>query len=823
MAVLLGLAAIAAACHRAGAPLFSDLPIHLDEHLDAARVDGSAVPKDLPAPVVWQFDVPQPGWKTIVPLLPSVQPATVVQQDGVLRISLTEANRQRRGMRGGAYVDLPGWNRQDWSVLAVRARATGPVQSLTVSFNLRQQHGDRFDEYEPFLNRGEVTNLINDGAVHRYLLRADWANWWEGDPAWRQLGLTVSAGGPAQVDILSVELVPKEARYADKPAGVITEAREEVYRRAVYTHVPARLAVPVTIPAGGRLDFGLGVLRSDAPVTFQVKVSVDTDGDGSARERTVFAETYSDRDRWGQRSADLSRWAGQTVRLILETAPSPPSRTSQGRPGSVALWSTPTLSGAPPRGGPPNVILYVIDAGGAEYMSAYGYNRHTTPHLERLAQEGALFENAHSNSTWSKPSTTSFMTGLHHTVLGGYETPSDPLPARAETMAQILHRAGWQTGVFTSNSWCGTMSGLERGVDQMIETVSGANSASSAELQGDFWRWREAYPGRPYWAHFQSTDVHWPWEAEPPIAGVFFSRAERTAFYEMERKLGAGSGLAGRFWGLRAGAQSFIKSGVDRDAYFDGVRGAFDEAMAYTDLQLGRLVERLKASGEWENTLLLVTADHGDWPGLGYFEAGDPFARVAYLNPYLSHVPLVISWPGHIKPGQRFREPVSLIDLLPTILDLTRQPHPPSIQGQSLAPLLLGRRGWHNRPVILDEMNVDPKTHLLSGAIEMIDGRWAASLAIDQAAQNAQSQTAHIQSIQGSESGPRLLLYDLWNDPLCRHSLHAERPDLVKHYTGLLEREFREHRALAKQYPRSGEGALDTHQLDTLKSLGYIK
>jgi arylsulfatase A-like enzyme len=787
----------------AHAPLSSELPIHLEEHLDAARVEGSLVPKNLPGPVLWHFDQPQPAWKAVIPLLPSMQPAAIEARDGGLRISLTEANRQRHGLRGGVYVDLPGWNRQDWAVLVVRARATGPVGNLTLHFNLRQSHGELFYEYEPFRNRGESANLINDGAAHSYLLRADWGSWWEGEPAWRQLGLMIDAKGPASVDILSVELVPKEARFAEKPAGVVTEAREALYRRSIYTHAPARLGVRVAVPRGGRLDFGLGVLRGDAPVTFRVKVAEE-----GGREETLFAATYADRDRWGQRSVDLSRWAGRTVRLVLETAPGP-----GGRPGSVALWATPTLSGEVVSrgraGGPPNVILYVIDAGGAEYMSAYGYNRRTTPHLERLAQEGALFENAHSNSTWSKPSTTSFMTGLHHTVLGGFETASDPLPERAETMAQILHRAGWQTAVFTSNSWCGTMSGLERGVDQMIESISGPNSASSAELQGDFWRWREIYPGRPYWVHFQSTDVHWPWEPEAPVAGVFLSRAERASFYEMERKLGAGAGVAARFWALRSGSQTFIRSGVDREAYFDGVRGAYDEAMAYTDLQLGRLVERLKATGEWENTLLIVTADHGDWPGLGYFEATDPDARVAYLNPYLTHVPLVVVWPHHIAPGQRFREPVSLIDLLPTVLDLTVQPHPGSLQGQSLAPLLLGRPGWQPRPVILDEMNVDPKTHQLSGAIEIIDGRWGASLAIQQST--------------GDHAGPPLLLYDLWSDPYCRHSLHAERQDLVKHYTGLLERQFREHRTLAKQFPRTGEGALAPSQLDALKSLGYIR
>jgi arylsulfatase A-like enzyme len=400
------------------------------------------------------------------------------------------------------------------------------------------------------------------------------------------------------------------------------------------------------------------------------------------------------------------------------------------------------------------------------------------------------------------------MTGLHHTVLGGYETATDPLPDKAETMAQILHRAGWQTGVFTSNSWCGTMSGLDRGVDQLIESISGPNSASSSELQADFWKWREAYPGRPFWAHFQSTDVHWPWEPVPPVAGTFLSHAERAGFYEMERKLGIGAGVAGRFWGLRAPAAAFTRAEVDRDAYFDAVRGVFDEAMAYTDLQLGRLVDRLKATGEWENTVLIVTADHGDWPGLGYFPASDPAARVPYLNPYITRVPLVVTWPGHIAPGRRLHEPVSLIDLLPTILDFTRRPHPAALQGQSLAPLLLGRSGWQPRPVILDEMNVNPKTHQLHGAVEMIDGRWGASLAIDEGPE--------------PEPGPRLLLYDLWNDPYCLHSLHAERPDVAKRYTDLLERRFREHRALAKQFPRGAEGALGSSQLETLKSLGYI-
>ncbi|MES1241542.1 MAG: sulfatase-like hydrolase/transferase, partial [Acidobacteriota bacterium] len=627
-AAAIALILLTSGCRRDGsAPpstLGADVPLHLEEHLASARVEGSAVPKELPKAVEWKFDRPT-GWKTVVPLVPWSAPASVRQTGGVLRVELTEANRRRRTLHGGAYVELPGWNREDWAFLIVRARSSGELGAMTIGFNLRRQVEDI--EGGPFVLQGASATLINDGAVHDYLLRADWAGWESREEPLRELGLTLTSQAPAALEILSISLVPKEARYAEAPAGVVTEPRDALYRRSLYGHAPGKLTWRVRVPEGGRLDFGLGVLREDAPVAFRVLA------DGKA----VFEESYAKKTVWGQRSVDLSRHAGRTVDLTLEAA---------GRTGSVALWSAPTLSGRPAGGDrPPNVLLYVIDAGGAEYTSAYGYNRRTTPNLERLATEGALFEKAYSNSSWSKPSTTSFMTGLHHTVLGGYRNPDDPLPPKASTMAELLHAAGYQTGVFTSNAWCGSLSSLDRGVDNLVESISGANSASSEELQRAFWRWREAYPGRPWWVHFQVTDVHWPWEPEAPVAGTFLSATERQAFADMEHRLAVANGVSGRSWGLRAPGQVFEKAGIDRKAYFQGVRGSFDEAMAYADLQLGALVDRLKATGEWDNTLLIVYADHGDWPGLGYFDAWDPFQRVPYINPYLTRVPLVVVWP----------------------------------------------------------------------------------------------------------------------------------------------------------------------------------
>jgi arylsulfatase A-like enzyme len=787
---------LAAVGCRPGDSTANDQPVHLEERLAEAHVQGSEAPKDPPVPAEWRFDEPRPEWQPVMPLLPGREPVAVSRVDDALRLTLSPANRFRRQLQGGVSLDLPaGWSRHDWSYAVVRARATGPVRNLALGANLRRAAGDTVFDFHPFESHGESVPVIADGAVHRYLLRADWGQ--EGETAWRQFGLLVEATRPASLDVLSISLIPKEAGYAKEKAGIVTEPRDQVYRRALYLHAPGKVSIPVRVPERGRLDFGLGVLRADAPVTFRVTVG----------KEALFEETYRDKDRWGQRSLDLSRWAGRRIALTL-------AADAPGRPGTVALWAAPTLSGVSGVSGArknrrPNVILYVIDAGGALYTSAYGAHRRTTPNLERLAAQGALFEHAYSNSTWSKPSTASFMTSLQHSVLGGYENPADPLPDQARTMAQILHDAGWQTGVFTSNAWCGVLSNLERGVDFLRETVPGPNSTSSRELHEAFFRWRDAYPGQPYWVHFQTTDVHWPWEPVPPIAGTFLSGADRDAFHEMERRLGEASGASGRDWALRAAPALFQKAGVDPRAYFDGVRGVYDEALAHNDFQLGRLVEQLQARGEWEDTLLIVTADHGDWPGLGYLGDLNPFVRIPNFHPYLTRVPLVVVWPGRIAPGQRFAQPVSLLDLLPTILELSGEPVPEALQGQSLAPLLLGQPGWEPRPVILDEFNVDSKTKRLQGFLEIVDGRWGASLALGQEG-------------EGRDAGPPLVLYDLWNDPFCKRSLHAERPGLAKKYRALLERRFREHLRRAKGYTRSGEGALSSEQLQTLKSLGYL-
>ena len=530
----------------------------------------------------------------------------------------------------------------------MRARTSDKISAVGVGFNLRKELSADLWAKWPFLHGSDRIPVIRDGTEQTYVFRADshfMGDLWEGP--WRQFGVEFWAREPASVDILSVSIIPKEARYASAAVGLRTEVRDEAYRRTLFTHTPAKLEYRVQVPPAGRLDVGLGVLRENEPITFRVAARPD----GQEAEY-LLDESYADADHWAQRSLDLAQFAGRTVTLSLET--------EAESVGTVALWAAPTLSGKRATE-KPNIVFYIIDGAGADYMSAYGYNRRTTPNIERLAAEGALFEHAYSNSSWTRPSTLSFLTGLQHSALGGMQNGRNAPPPEVPTISEHLHQAGYQTALFTSNANAANMSGLDRGVDVLREKEAEL-SESTIELHADFWNWRTQYPGEPYWVHFQTTDVHGPHLPPSPFAGLYVSPERLKTIQDWRRQLRAVADYRVVPW-----SKDFDKAGVDRVAYFNTMRDIYAETMAHQDYQLGRLVERLKAQGEWENTLLIIASDHGPAGASADFavatlESLPPlwgFGPLSMrtgpiLRPGVARIPLIFVWPGHIKPGFPF-------------------------------------------------------------------------------------------------------------------------------------------------------------------------
>ena len=816
-------------CGSSPGPLDSRTALHLEDHLETAEIESAGPSTGALREIEWKFDEPRPEWKPVaIPGRSGIRYSTeLVSIDGALKLSLLEVGRAGMLIIGGLYTELDDWDFDDWEAIVLRARTSDPVWGMMIGFEFEAGVMPK-DMVGHLAGMVEATPVFSDGELQTYVFPVTRPESKgpesEGkDEPWKHLGIAVGALEEASFEIVSISAVPSGGAFRD-PYGVKSVARENSVRRTLFAHTPARLSYRVNVPSGGRLDLELGVVRSDVAVDF--KVSAEADG---AVLQTLFEQSHSDAAAWRPVSVDLSSYVGQPVTLSLEA--------DAEREGTVALWAAPTLGGDY-RSDKPNVIFYVIDGAGADYMSVYGYNRRTTPNMERLAAEGAVFERAFSNSTWTQPSTASFMTSLQHSVLGGLNRGvySSPIPPSAKTMAEHLHDAGYLTSSFTTNPNAGLLIGIERGMDALFEHLGGHHSVSSKDLQQDFWTFREQYPVEPYWAHFQTTDVHWPYRPVPPFAGLYVSPEQSAELSEWEGKMFSKQlELTSIFAAYRAALE---RESIPRQTFYERHRGLYDETMAHQDYQLGRLVDRLKASGEWERTLLIIAADHGHPAGSysrfgrGMLEEEPPDWEGALLGSFNSRIPLIFVWPGRIEGGRRFTEPVSMIDVLPTVLDLVGLPQPEVLQGQSLVPLLRGQPGWEPHPVIFDEFRVDTETGEWFGNIEMVDGRWGASLEVSPVKEGADPNFGRHAIPAGGRWGathpyfdeaPRLLLYDLFSDPYALHNVNERYPELVDKYRERLQAQWEAHQALATQFQAGEDVPLSPDQLQQLRSLGYVQ
>ncbi len=817
---------------RADAPASGAL-IHLDLELRRARVTSAEAPASAREQREWTFAEPRSDWRAISSAnFPGLAKVELASENGALRLSLEEPEGAHgRMILGGIAIDVPESPVDQWAGLLVRARSHSRMAGIGAACNVEARKSIP-NGFSFFGGREGTAPVFNDGSVQDYFLPIAPHPDDEAAPAahgtFKSVGVFASAPQPAALEILSIALVPRGATYLES-TGVRTLTRDSFTRTAIFAHSPASLAFKVRVPEGGRLDLGLTCLEGES-IAYRTTAQA-----GTSEPKVLASESIEDSAHWQQRSVDLSAFAGQEIELALEA--------TSATPGAVAFWGAPIVSGGPakrPKSEHPNVVFYVIDGGGADLMSLYGYNRRTTPFLERLAKEGVVFENAHSNSTWTQASTASFMTSLQHSVLGGLRrgVHSTPVPSKAVTMAERMHAGGYETAVFTTNPNCARVIGLERGVDVMRDTDAGRSSNSSPELHARFWDFRKQYPGHPYWVHFQTTDVHEPNEPPPPFAGLFVTPEEHKKIREWDEQLFE---KAGDVFGTTSIVDFYDialeRADIDRKSYFSGRRGLYDETMAHQDRELERFVDRLKAEGEWENTILVIAADHGHPAGTfarfgrGLIEPEPDGWQGALFENYSTRVPLVFVWPRGIQGGRRIEQAVSMIDVLPTILDLAGLPPPEIAQGRSLAPLLRGGK-LDPRPVILDEFRVDEGSGQMVGNLEMMDGRWGASLEIAPVAPGGDAAHGRHAFPAGGRWGAvhpyfadatRFLLYDLWNDPFATRAVNDEHPELVDQYEKKLEEHWSVHQALAKQFGEAGDAALDPKMLRQLQALGYTR
>jgi arylsulfatase A-like enzyme len=361
----------------------------------------------------------------------------------------------------------------------------------------------------------------------------------------------------------------------------------------------------------------------------------------------------------------------------------------------VGIWRTlaerASLASLPSaRTGATNVLFIILDTVRSANLGLYGYQRPTTPRLERFATRGVVFDQAISPSSWTLPSHASMFTGREPRALSaGWLTPLD---GAVPTIAEVLRGRGYATAGFVANLQYGTYeTGLDRGfirysdypislgqifmhsglgvflaARRALRTLVGTDEVlgrrNADRINADFFGWLDGVEGRPFFAFLNYYDAHDPYL--PPD--------------EFFRKL-TGRERPGRLSPLRRLTVRERREGV-RPADLRLEIDSYDAAIAYLDDRIGRLLDDLERRGILDNTVVVIASDHGEEFG----EHGVYYHGHSLYLPSL-HVPLIVAYPGG-PAGLRVSEPVSLTDIAPTIAQLAGIEETTGLGGRSLAP-----------------------------------------------------------------------------------------------------------------------------------------
>lgn len=453
-------------------------------------------------------------------------------------------------------------------------------------------------------------------------------------------------------------------------------------REGIVLPAPATAAFTVTLPAGDLvLEFGATTLFEQRstwrrrPTTLQV-VARENDGE----ERLLLEQRFG-RDSttaWRDSEADLSRYAGQTVSLEF--------RADSSGSDDLLVIGAPRVRRRAPQDPRPNVILISIDTLRADRMSAEGYPRETTPHLDRFARTNVWCRQAMSSSSYTLPAHGTLMTGQLASLHGAEDDRvgrNRLSPRRSDLLALRLREAGYLTAAFTGGVYLAPRYGFDLGFDRY-------NYVDSFLTEFDQ-RWEDhPVPDQPEFnlqhhrQHRVDGVIDWLRRHRDSRFFLFLhtyavhnyrpSREYREAFSTSHSDLGDD---LGRIRDRRRIGEPVAPE--DLRHYED----LYDATLRETDAALGKLIAYLRSSRLWNHSIVVVVSDHGE----EFLDHGG-MVHGRKLFQEMLHVPLMIHFPEGVQ--KEITEPVHLADVAPTLLEaLGLEPNHP-VHGRSLMPLLVG-------------------------------------------------------------------------------------------------------------------------------------
>ena len=515
------------------------------------------------------------------------------------------------------------------------------------------------------------------------------------------------------------------------------------------------------VPEGGRLQVGVGVV-GEAPVEARVTLRR-----GGEREVLEVARGPGG-PAWLDFGVDLARFSDQEVTLELAArrlrgAPEPNPETAAAQ--RLVAWGPVALTGAGargrgaedgrrPAGRRPNVVFILVDTLRYDHLTAYGYERETSPEIQRLlADRGVVMESAYAQAPWTLPSAVSYMTSRDPGEVLGEDPAAYAIPAELPSLPEAMVELGYATGGFYANPALHRGNGFTRGFETSY-TPEGDDALShhADELNRRAIPWLQAHRDRPFFLYLHYIDPHDPY-MNPDVVGG------RSPYFDDP------GGIDGR-WVHGVYTGRIPVDDVERQVrHFTAL---YDTEIRYVDRAIGELIESLPPE-VLADTLIVLTADHGEEL---HDHGGWKHGHTLYEDQI--HVPLIFRWDGRLAAGRRLAGTVRLLDLAPTLLEAAGGEAPASWRGVSLLGALTGESELPRLAAFAQDLQVGPLR-----AAAVLDGKKLILFNEREPFTPANMLQRHIYALDRARL-ERRELYDLGADPRERRNLlgsEGDRPE----------------------------------------------
>ena len=645
-------------------------------------------------------------------------------------------------------------------------------------------------------------DVIPDNKFHTYTILMDEYPTWRGKVSYFRLD-PLRSEGEVEIDFISfLNLSLKESLSHQRIEWVPTEAfiKNEL-RRIILAPPPSKIQQEIRIPPKATLTFGYGIMhkawrREGDGVLFSIK-GIDKRG----KTHQLFTHYIDPKHkknerRWFDEKLDLSFFEREKLKIVLQTLGSDLPAGQPPEKGDVrydyAVWSNPIVYSNEEEQ-KPNIILIILDTLRADALGCYGYRRQTSPNIDKLVEDPhtVLFENAFSTAPWTFPSHKSLFTSRHLNLNLHYG--EGRLFDRETTLAEVLHKAGYNTIGVTGGAWLSHKLGMAQGFDSYYEADIYLR-AKVDEIYEKVADWLDRRRANSFFLLFHTYENHVPYTRTTFARGLDKGRippASAASFDDSSEKI-----------------RSLIYTATDEEQEY--IRALYDGTVLEADRYVQKLLDKLSSLNLLKNTVIIITSDHGEefWE---HHPLGAMHGQSLYQE--MLHVPLIIYLP-HIKPPQQvIKTPVSLIDLFPTIVDLVgvRDFDKNSIMGVSLLPLIKGKSDYHNYPLFAEVK--DKGTNLSLQAIIMNGHKYILSL--------NEKKEFFFKGLKIAIKDEEL--FDLTSDKGERKNLIEQKKELTKRMREALQRFIEQNKGLLFPPNVKENIMMDEELVKRLKALGYLK